>query len=336
MSKEILSQDEISALLDSVASDPEESTPVASAGAKSVGRTSSQGETKYGLPSLLFPLVKAQAITRDAQATLGLIFDTFAHKGSSTLATTFRVHAGFALSEGGFEHLRYSEEIELLPEPSSIWYLRMKPTDFHLILCFEPILVHAIIAVLLGGKVKSEVERNRNVTDLEQSVMESMVQVFSRELQHAWSRFLDVEIEVENRETRPRLLQIYPPNEAMALAEMTMKLGANEGVIYWSMPIGLVKLLQSKASQQNESESQKQIRETVRRMKARMAAVPAQLEMLSSPTMVSFSDLMRLNAGDVLRLDHRLDEALVLEVNGSQNFRADLVSVQERKAAQIR
>ena len=59
----------------------------------------------------------------------------------------------------------------------------------------------------------SRVQLALNVTDLEQSVTETVVLVFCRELEHAWSRVAEVEIGVDNRETRPRLLQIYPPRE---------------------------------------------------------------------------------------------------------------------------
>ena len=112
MSEKVLSQDEIDALLDAVG-DAEGAVPQA-------GGSPGEAETGRG-GSTLFPLVKAKALTKEVQSALSIIYDTFAHKGSSTLTTTLRTQVGLNLEP--MEQILYSEFIELLPEPSSLWYL---------------------------------------------------------------------------------------------------------------------------------------------------------------------------------------------------------------------
>jgi len=326
MSEKVLSQDEIDALLDAV-SDPEGTVPQAAAG--------SQNEAESGLRgrSTLFPLVKTKALTKEVQTALSIIYDTFAHKGSSTLTTTLRTQVGFTLEP--MEQIIYSEFIELLPEPSSLWYLQLKPYGLHVALCLEPALVHAIISVMLGGGSAANPGNRKNVTELEQSVTETVVLVFCRELEHAWSRVADVEITVDNRETRPRLLQIYPPREGFVMLPMKMKVGTIEGGIFWGIPSPMLKILESSLLQQSQAENRQKLAGVVRKLKSKVLNLPTELEARLSDTMVMTKDLLQLQEGQILKLEHRVDNPIRVRVNGREKFLGRIVLCTDRRAVKI-
>ena len=326
MSEKVLSQDEIDALLDAVG-DGE------SGGQQ--GGNGSPDEAGNGLrgQGTLFPLVKTKALTKEVQSALSIIYDTFAHKGSSTLTTTLRTQVGFNLEP--MEQIIYSEFIELLPEPSSLWYLQLKPYGLHVALCLEPSLVHAIISVMLGGGGADEPGGRKNVTDLEQSVAETVVLVFCRELEHAWSRVADVEISVDNRETRPRLLQIYPPREGFVMLPMKMKVGTTEGGIFWGIPSPLLKILESNLLQQNQAESKQKLAGVVQKLKSKVMHLSTELEAQLSDTMVVSKDLLNLREGQILKLEHRVDSPIRLRVNGGEKFLGQIVHCHDRRTVKI-
>ena len=324
MSEKVLSQDEIDALLDAVG-DGE--------GVAQSGVTSAEGDTDLRGHSTLFPLVKAKALTKEVQTALSIIYDTFAHKGSSTLTTTLRTQVGFNLEP--MEQILYSEFIELLPEPSSLWYLQVKPYGLHVALCLEPALVHAIISVMLGGGNTDEASSRKNVTDLEQSVTETVVLVFCRELEHAWKRVAEVEIGVDNRETRPRLLQIYPPREGVVMLPMKMKVGSIEGGIFWGIPSPLLKILENNLLRQNQAESKQKLAGVVQKLKSKVQEIPTELEARLSDTMVLAEDLLNMKEGHILKLEHRVDSPIRLRVNGYEKFQGQIVHCKDRRAVRI-
>ncbi|MGW8179624.1 MAG: flagellar motor switch protein FliM [bacterium] len=325
MSEKVLSQDEIDALLDAV-SDGEGA--VGPAGAVSQeDRDNGRGR------GTLFPLVKTRALTKEVQTALSIIYDTFAHKGSSTLTTTLRTQVGF--NPEPMEQIIYSEFIELLPEPSSLWYLQLKPYGLHVALCLEPALVHAIISVMLGGGNTAEPGDRKNVTDLEQSVTETVVLVFCRELEHAWSRVAEVQITIDNRETRPRLLQIYPPRDGFVMLPMKMKVGAIEGGIYWGIPSPLLKILESNLLQQSQAENREKLAGVVQKIKSKLLNIPTKLEARLSDTMVVSEDLLNMKEGQILKLEHRVDSPIRIRVNGSEKFLGQVVHCNDRRAVKI-
>jgi flagellar motor switch protein FliM len=233
------------------------------------------------------------------------------------------------------EQIIYSEFIELLPEPSSLWYLQLKPYGMHVALCLEPALVHAIISVMLGGGNTAEPGARKNVTDLEQSVTETVVVVFCRELEHAWSRVADVEITVDNRETRPRLLQIYPPREGFVMLPMKMKVGPIEGGIFWGIPSPLLKIIESNLLQQSQAESRQKLAGVVQKLKSKVLKIPTELEARLSDTMVVTEDLLRMKEGQILKLEHRVDSPIRLSVNGIEKFVGQVVHCNDRRVVKI-
>ncbi len=326
MSDKVLSQDEIDALLDAVA-DGEGAAPPAGPGGRDEAETGLRGR------GILFPLVKARALTKEVQTALSIIYDTFAHKGSSTLTTTLRTQVGF--NPEPMEQILYSEFIELLPEPSSLWYLQLRPYGLHVALCLEPALVHAIISVMLGGGNSANPGNRKNVTELEQSVTETVVMVFCRELEHAWSRVADVEITVDNRETRPRLLQIYPPREGVVMLPMKMKVGAIEGGIFWGIPSPLLKILESNLLQQSQAESRQKLAGVVQKLKSKVLNIPTELEARLCDTMVVAEDLLKLREGHILKLEHRVGSPIRVRVNGREKFLGQVVHCKDRRAVRI-
>jgi flagellar motor switch protein FliM len=233
------------------------------------------------------------------------------------------------------EQILYSEFIELLPEPSSLWYLQVKPYGLHVALCLEPALVHAIISVMLGGGNTDEASNRKNVTDLEQSVTETVVLVFCRELEHAWKRVAEVEIGVDNRETRPRLLQIYPPREGVVMLPMKMKVGTIEGGIFWGIPSPLLKILENNLLRQNQAESKQKLAGVVQKLKSKVLEIPTELEARLSDTLVMAEDLLNMKEGHILKLEHRVDSPIRLRVNGHEKFQGQIVHCKDRRAVRI-
>jgi flagellar motor switch protein FliM len=327
MADNILDKEEIDALLGAVKEKgvdgvtPEKEKP------------SVQAESGLREEVNLFPMAKAHTLTKELQNSLALIFDAFSHKGSSTLTTTLRTHVSFSLEE--MEQSTYEEFIQTLPEPSSLWYLGMKPHDLHIAVCLEPKLVHSIISVLMGGGNAAGLKSGSNVTELEQSVIESVVTAFCRELKHAWSRLLEVEIEIDNRETRPRLLQIYPPKEVTVIVNMLMKVGDTEGAIFWGIPDSILKILQARISHKSQMETREKLHQVAERLRQRVLSIPTQIEACLSETPVAVTELLDLSPGDVLKLEHQIGESVGVLLNGTRKFSGQVLVSGNRRAVRI-
>ena len=331
MSEKVLSQEEISALLEAIGTDQgstEEPQERPKSPKRRVGVELAERE------GYLFPMAKATEISKDVESSLALIFDAFAHKGGASFSNTLRTQVAFQLHE--LEQIFYGDFIESLPEPSSVWYLAMNPYNLHIAVCFEPELVTQIVAVMLGSNGGAGTVRARTqITELEQAIIESVVGIFCKELAQAWGRVNPVEIVVENRETRPRLLRVYPANEVMITLGMSMKIANSEGTIYWGIPSGLLKTLTESGGHQRQIESKEQLLSFLERMKVHARKFSTVLEAELCETDVSISDLLNVQPGDVITLDHLVEAPTIITVNGRRKFMGDIVVANDRRAIRL-
>lgn len=331
MSEKVLSQEEISALLEAIGTDKgageeSESRPKAPKRRSGIELAEREG--------YLFPMAKATEISKEVESSLALIFDAFGHKGGASFSNTLRTQVAFQLHE--LEQIFYGDFVESLPEPSSVWYLAMNPHNLHIAVCFEPELVTQIVAVMLGSTGGAGTVRARTqITELEQAIVENVVGIFCKELSQAWSRVSAVEIVVEHRETRPRLLRIYPANEVMITLAMSMKIASSEGTIYWGIPSSLLKTLTESRSHQRQVESKEVLLELLNRMKGHARKFSTVLEAELCETSVPISDLLSVKPGDVIALDHLVEAPTIVTVNGKRKFMGDIVVANDRRAIRL-
>ncbi|HSR67159.1 MAG TPA: flagellar motor switch protein FliM [Acidobacteriota bacterium] len=349
MSDQILSQDEISALLGSEkgakkkkaskeapkAAREAESEAAQEPAASASPQRGSEETSSRGTISVsrnVFPILKPQGLGTELENTLNVVLDSFAQNGVSTLAAALRAQVGLKVE--GMDQLSYREFIQGLPEPSSIWSLRLEPMGLNVALCLESKLVHAMVDVLMGGN-GSVPKIKRSITELDQSVMESMVTVFCQEFRESWSRVMHFDMEIESRETRPGFLQLYSHGENMISIIMLMRAGETEGQIFWGIPGLMLLKFKHKMEMQTHARSGQNPEHARMRIHELMAQMPTDLSAQARGTQISVAQLLEMQKDDILRLDHRVDAPVDLVVNGAPKFKGQVVLSNGHRALQM-
>ena len=330
MEEKVLSQEEVSALFDAAGEGEEQPNEGGSAPDPS---EEAEASALLGIveDQPVFPLARSGSMSQEVLGTLSLGCDTFAHKTASTLSTVLRTYIGLKLHD--IEMVSYRDFTHSLPEPSSMWYLRLQPGDLRVGFCVESGLVHAIISILMGGR-PTPLESEHPVTELEQSIFEPMVRIFSKELDSAWSFLATLETTIDCRETRPRLLQFYGATQPIFLVRMKMTVGKVEGFIYWGLPEPFLESLSPDLNLEKE-EVQPDLAEQIHRMEKVVVELPTWVDARISGTPLRVGEILDLKAGDVLRLEHHLEKPVDVTVNESPKFVAKIVISEHRKAIQI-
>ncbi len=343
MSEKILSQDEISALLghvnDEVVSPETPDTseqPTASPTTEvtleaTVSKAKEEPQPSTVVDRNLFPILRPQGLGTELENALNVVLDSFVQNGVSSLAAALRAQVDMEVD--GLDQLSYREFIHTLPEPSSIWSLKLRPLGLSIALCLEPKLVHAMVDLLMGGEGRS-LGRDRTITELDQSVVESMVRFLSKEFQEAWRRLISFESNIEGRETRPGFLQLYSPAESMISIVVRMHAGGTDGHIFWGIPSQM--LLRFEHSVQTPTKGSGQLpEEAAAEIHRIIQDIPTQLNAHIAGTRIRVQELLALSEGDVVKLDHRVQAPIDLAVNGVSKFLGHVVLSHGQKAVQI-
>ena len=193
---EILSQEEIDALLSAVSygEDVEVKAEVA------------QQEKVVNTYDFRHPA----RVSKDQLRTLQNLHDNFARLLSSSFSTLQR--SIIEISLVSVDQITYSEFIMSLSSPSCTYTFRMEPLDGVAVIDFSQSVVFSFVDRLFGGRGTSIVTE-REITWIEKSVMNGIINRSLRDLERTWERVIPLECNVEMLETNPEFVQVVPASE---------------------------------------------------------------------------------------------------------------------------
>ncbi|MEZ5400380.1 MAG: flagellar motor switch protein FliM [Bryobacteraceae bacterium] len=278
------------------------------------------------------PEVKAQPydfrrpdrIAKDQLRAIHMLHENYARSLASSLSAYLRAYVIVNLVS--VEQLSFMEFTQCLPSPTVISALAMHPYDGSAVMELNPTLVFPIVEILLGGTGRgSTVQLDREVTEIEQSIIEGVYRIILRDMQEAWEPITHFDFEVQATETEPQMLQLLAPNEAVVAISMEIRIGDAAGMMNIGIPSIIIKMLRQKFDQQwslrkTESSAAEQCR--IGRL---IGGAQVYLDVrLEGPT-VTTQDLLALEPGDLLKLDYPVEKQLHLEINGTRKYLGHIV-----------
>jgi len=283
--------------------------------------------------ALPYDFRRPDRIAKDQLRAIHLLHENFSRSLASSLSAYLRAYV--AVNLVSVEQLSFIEFSQCLPSPTCLVSLGMKPFEGAAVLELNPALVFPIIEMLLGGSAKAPLKVAREITEIEQSVMDGIFRIILQDLKGAWHAVTPLEFAIMAHETEPQLLRILAPNEAVVAVSIEVRIGENSGMMNIGIPSIVIKMLRHKFDQQwsvRKSESTEDEQARIMRL-----IRPAQIHLdgrLVGPTL-SVMDLMDLKADDVLTFDYPLGRFVDLTINGKLKFHGRVVTAGNKRAFQI-
>jgi len=261
-------------------------------------------------------------IAKDQLRAIHMLHDNFARSLASSLSAYLRAYVMVNLVS--VEQLSFTEFSQCLSSPTCLVSLGMNPFDGKAVMEMNPSLVFPILEMLLGGSAKAEININREITEIERSILDGLLRIILQDLKQAWHAVSQIEFHVDALQTEPQMLQILAPNEAVVAVSMEVRIGERSGMMNIGVPSMIVKMLRQRFDQQwsvrkTESTEAEQAR-VLSLVKAANVRIDARLE---GPTL-TVGDLMALKPGDVLAFDYPVHRELDLSLNGKIKFRGGI------------
>jgi len=268
-------------------------------------------------------------IAKDQLRAIHQLHETFARSLASSLSAYLRAYV--AVNLVSVEQISFMEFLQCLPSPSCLVSLAMTPYEGSAVLEMNPTLVFPVLEMLLGGTAKSLMKINREITEIEQSVLDGLFRITLNDLKSAWRTVTPMDFNIESYEAEPQLLRILAPNEAVVAVAMEVKIGDNAGMMNIGIPSIVVKMLRHKLDQQwsvRRTESteaeQSRILHLIRNSRLLIDS------RLAGPTL-RVDELMDLKEGDVLAFDYPVGRLMELNVNGLLKYRGRVVAAEGKR-----
>jgi flagellar motor switch protein FliM len=276
---------------------------------------------------------RADRISQDQMRSIHLLHEHFGRNFASSLSAYLRAFVDVSISS--LEQISYSAFIKSLPDPTLFASVGMRPLDANIALELNPSLVFPMIDMILGGPGRPMAD-NRNLTEIELNIIEGVVKLAMRDLREAWHPIMELEFFLEGKGTKAQMFQIVSPAETVIAVNMELKIGDNSGTINLCIPSRILKLLRTKFDQQWNARRQKSSggNDTERIWELmKPVSVPLNGEIRSSKLTVD--DLLKISVGDVIELNARITDPVLLCVGGIAKFAGRIVQRRGKKAFEV-
>ncbi|RMF57431.1 MAG: flagellar motor switch protein FliM [Calditrichaeota bacterium] len=272
-------------------------------------------------------------VSKEHLRILQMIHERFAKLVESYLTTKLRSLVDVKLI--AVDQVTYSEFMLSMSDPSCIYVLHVTRLKGDAIMEITLPLVYYIVDRLFGGEGHT-IEKMREMTLIEQKVIEKVAEYFIQDLNQSWEQVIPLDSELKSYQSRPSFLQIAPLEEMVISISMEINVGETTGFINLCFPFQLLEEVLPRMSSQQMVRSR--IKKTVEdrsliRRRVEKAKIPVRVEL--GRKQITLRDLVSLEEGDVIKLDTRVDDPLEVYINDVPRFAARPGMHRDRIAVKI-
>jgi flagellar motor switch protein FliM len=317
---DILSQNEIDALLSALSS----------------GEVSAEKLEEEEVRSVkVYDFRHPDRFSKDQTRALQMLHDHFARLLATSMSTFLRTIAEVRLVS--VDQLSYNEFIRSIANPTCISLLKMNPLDGNGLVDISPGLSFTIVDRLLGG-VGKDIKKNRELTEIEQTLLKKVVEGVCESLREAWRNVVPLEPELETMETNPQLfLQYYLPTEMVILLTFEVTIGDSSGATSFCIPYPTIEpIAQNLSSRSWFSASRKSMGDKSRKvLQSKLNSVDLELMVSLGKTQLTVRDILEMRVGDVIPLRTKVDSDVPVYVGGHQRYRGKPGAKRKQRAVRI-
>ena len=297
MNQQILSQDEVDALLQGITGESQ--------------KLEQEEHQEGGIRD--YDIASHERIVRGRMPTMEIINERFSRNIRIGLFNIIRKTP--EVSVGGIKVQKYSAFLRETVVPTNFNIVQVKPLRGSGLIVCDPTLVFAVIDALFGGagKFHTRIE-GRDFSPTEQRVILRMVEVITTEYKKAWHGIYPLELDYQRSEMQPQFANVAAPGEIVVTSSFTLEIGETTGTIHFCIPYATLEPIRDVLYSTVQGDSAEPDRRWVKLLTNQIQAAQVQLvaELGTAPATVE--QLLSFKPGDFIELD--LEKVIRAKVDG--------------------
>jgi flagellar motor switch protein FliM len=286
-----------------------------------------QEETEQAPEAYVFS--RAGKISGDQMRAISTVNDLFARNLMHAMGAWLRAPFRAKLVAG--EQLPFSEFLERLSSMAYLCSVRLEPLGAVGLIELDLSLAAPIVDVLLGGTGKAA--PLRELTDIEESIISSVLEVIVQELTLAWQS-VGLQFAIEKRETEAQAARTMTLSEKTLCVSFELNMTEVQGVLNICLPAVVLNAILRRLISEGDRPRRRPA-DAAARVRQLMASSRADLTLQLPVMRVRATEIASLAPGAVLRLPTSHHHAMELRVGGLEMARARPVRSREHRAARL-
>ncbi len=286
MNQQILSQDEVDALLQGITGESQklEQEEVQSGGIRD------------------YDIASQERIVRGRMPTMEIINERFARNIRIGLFNFIRKSP--EISIGGIKVQKYSAFLREIVVPTNFNIVSVRPLRGSGLIVCDPTLVFAVIDALFGGagKFHTRIE-GRDFSPTEQRIITRLVDVVTQEYKKAWAGIYPLELDYQRSEMQPQFANIATPSEIVVATSFTLEIGETTGTIHFCIPYSTLEPIRDVLYSTIQGDSNEPDRRWVNLMKQQIQSATVEIVAELAHAQATVEQLLAFKPGDFIELD---------------------------------
>ena len=209
--------------------------------------------------------------------------------------------------------------------PNTLFHLiTLAPLPSRVVITISPDICFHILELVLGGRSESK-RNNRNLTEIDQSLLQGMIEHMLNDIKAAWSKVVAVEPAIEDSTINQHWVHMMMGNDRVMLVTLEMPLQEITGTMEIYIPFSTLKpIIQvlnphvwisgRKVHQSNPLSRQKTFQ--------RLTQTTLPIRVVLGKAQISVKDMIHLQPGDIIQLDTGIQQNLAVYVADQKRFLA--------------
>ena len=321
MAEDVLSQNEIDALLSALSS-----------GEMDAEQLKEEEEDKK---VKVYDFKRALRFSKDQIRSISRIHDNFARLLSTYFSGQLRTYVN--INVASVDQIPYEEFIRSIPAMTILNVYSVEPLEGRIIFEYNPNIAYAMLDRMLGGRGAS-INKIENLTEIETTLMSQLFEKGIDNLKEAWSSVVDMEPHLEEFEVNPQFLQLVSPNETVVVVSLETTVGESSGMINICIPHIVLESVIPRLSvhywMQNERTKEREPEE-IELLSSHIKKTTMEMSVNLGKAFITVEDLLHLKKEDIIVLDQLIDQPLDMLVEGEQKYKVQPGKRKDKLAVQV-
>ena len=220
------------------------------------------------------------------------------------------------------DQLTYDEFIRSMPTPFTIGIFELKPLPGQILLGTSFEILSCVVDRMLGGSGLSETKQ-RELTVVEDALARKIFEKIIKTVENTWGNILPVQGELIGLDSSYQMVQVAGAGEIVALITFEVQIaGKYFGLMSLCFPYPVLENVIGSLSAQHIFQTKGIVATTEERQKMiqKLNTSTVDVDVLFGSTDITLEEFLELKEGDIIKLDNKTKDDLVVKINNEKKF----------------
>ncbi|MBR6127935.1 flagellar motor switch protein FliM [bacterium] len=220
------------------------------------------------------------------------------------------------------DQLTYEEFIRSMPSPISVGVFEFEPLTGQILLGISFEVISCIVNRMLGGVGNIDTQ-SRELTDIEKALAKKVINIIIKSLEDSWNAIIPVTGKFISLDDNYQSIQVATAGEIVALLTFEVQIsGKHFGLFSLCFPYPVLETVLGHLSTQHIFQTKGLIASNDERMKmiSKINSSTVDLRVQFGSCSITLDDFLQLTEGDIIKLDNKVEDDLIVKVNGEKKF----------------